>query len=61
MGLASQSEIDQAVMQAKKDLTIEEVKEAVRRCSYGGKSVGMSLKGLGTELKGGVCLGKTNT
>lgn len=62
MGLASQSEIDKAVMQAKKDVSVEQIKDAVRKCSCGGKSIGMKLKGIETDLKGGEMIyGKTNT
>lgn len=45
MGLATQSEIDKAVIEAKKKLRDEEIMEVLKGCSYGGKPVDMSLKG----------------
>jgi hypothetical protein len=45
MGLATQSEIDKAVIEAKKKLRDEEIMEVLKGCSYGGKPVDMSMKG----------------
>lgn len=53
MGLATQSEIDKAVIEAKKKLRDEEIMEVLKGCSYGGKPVTM-------DLKGGVTFGKTD-
>lgn len=52
----NQKEIDDMVKDAKKILTVEEIKDAVKRCSYGGKAIGMSLKEVGEIING-----KTNT
>lgn len=47
-------EIDELVKQAKKELTLEQIKQAIRDNTYGGKPVTM-------EMRGGVDLGsKTN-
>lgn len=44
MGLASQQEIDNAVINAKKNLCDEEIMDVLKGCSYGGKAVNMDLK-----------------
>lgn len=45
MPLAKQSEIEKAVIEAKKKLRDDEIMEVLKKCSYGGKLVDMSLKG----------------
>lgn len=45
MGLASQNEIDKAVIKAKQKLRDDEIIETLKKCSYGGKPVTMDLKG----------------
>ena len=45
MGLATQSEIDKAVIAAKKKLRDDEIMDVLKKCSYGGKPVTMDLKG----------------
>ena len=52
--MLSQEEMDKVVLEAKKSMTVEEMKDAIKRCSYGGKPVNMSLKG------GDMINGKTN-
>jgi len=37
--MLSQSEMDKAVMEAKKSLSDEQIKDAIKRCSYGGPMV----------------------
>lgn len=44
MGLATQSEIDKAVIAAKKKLRDDEIMDVLKKCSYGGKPVTMDLK-----------------
>jgi len=53
--MLTQSEMDKAVLEAKKSLSDEQIKDALRKCSYGGKPVTMDLKG------GDMRNGKTNT
>jgi hypothetical protein len=48
-------DIDELVKQAKKELTLEQIKQAIRDNTYGGKPIDMSMKG------GGMVIGKTNT
>ena len=43
--MLSQSEMDKMVLEAKKSLSDEQIKDAIRKCSYGGRPVDMSLKG----------------
>lgn len=38
-------DLEKAVMQAKKTLSEEEIKDALEKCSYGGKPIDMSMKG----------------
>jgi len=49
--MLEQSEMDKAVLEAKKSLSDEQIKGAIRKCSYGGKPVDMKLKG-GVTLEG---------
>ena len=56
MGLATQSEIDKAVIEAKKKLRDDEIMDVLKKCSYGGKPISMDLRE-GGDLK----YGKTNT
>ncbi len=37
--------LEELIIQAKKSLTEEEIKDVIKNCSYGGKPVNMSLKG----------------
>lgn len=55
MSFVSSKDIEDAIVRAKKELTTEEIKDALRKCSYGGKPIDMSMKG------GGIVIGKTNT
>ncbi len=50
--MLSQSEMDKAVLDAKKSLSDEQIKDAIKRCSYGGKPVNMvmELKKRGEKL-----------
>jgi hypothetical protein len=50
MGLATQSEIDKAVIEAKKKLRDDEIMDVLKKCSYGGKPVTMDLK-VGEKLE----------
>jgi hypothetical protein len=52
--MLEQSEMDKIVLDAKKQLNDEQIKEAMRKCSYGGKPITMDLKG------GDMRYGKTN-
>ena len=61
MGLATQSEIDKAVIEAKKKLRDDEIMDVLKKCSYGGKPVKpLDCRGITMEMKGGVALGKTD-
>lgn len=43
--MLTDKEMDEIVLRAKKSMTDEQIKDAVRRCSYGGKEyVDMSLR-----------------
>jgi len=44
--MLSQSEMDKAVIEAKKSLSDEQIKDAVRKCSYGGNPVDMAQGGI---------------
>lgn len=58
--MLSQEEMDKVVLEAKKSLSEEQMKDALRKCSYGGIGIGtLDCKGIMIE-KGGVPLGKTN-
>lgn len=51
--MLTQEEMDKIVRDAKKDLTTEQIKNALRKCSYGGPvPVDMGLKG-GDSFEGG--------
>lgn len=39
--MLTQDEMDKAVLEAKKSLSDEQIKEAIKRCSYGGSPVSM--------------------
>jgi len=52
--MLSQKEMDEVLRQAKKSLTEEELKETLKKCSYGGEPINMSMKG-------GDLIGKANT
>ena len=64
MGLATQSEIDKAVIEAKKKLRDDEIMDVLRKCSYGGpitsKSRYKRLDCQGLIMKGGEVIGKTD-
>ena len=54
--MLEQSEMDKIVLDAKKQLSDEQIKDVIRKCSYGGKPVNMVM-----TLKGGEFIdGKTN-
>ena len=55
MPLATQSEIDKAVIEAKKKLRDDEIMDVLKGCSYGGKPITMDLR------EGGVALGKADS
>lgn len=50
--MLTQEEMDKIVRDAKKDLTTEQIKDALRKCSYGGP--------VDMKLKGGISLGKAD-
>lgn len=53
--MLTKKEMDKAILEAKKSLSDEQMKDALRKYSYGGKPADMSLK------KGGEIInGKTN-
>ena len=63
--MLNQDELDKLVIEAKKQLTAEQIKEAIRKTSYGGRAIGIDLKRpldcMGISLKGGENIyGKTN-
>jgi len=59
--MLSQKEMDKAVLEAKKSLSDEQIKDAIKRCSYGGSIVNRPLDCQGIMIeKGGMTLGKTN-
>lgn len=60
--MLSQSEMEEMVIKAKQSLTDEQIKDVIRRCSYGGSMVMRPpLDCQGITLKGGeVINGKTN-
>jgi len=39
--MLNQSEMDKVVLEAKKSLSDEQIKDVIKRCSYGGKPVNM--------------------
>lgn len=60
--MLTEDEMDRIVLEAKKSLSEEQIKDAVRRCSYGGSvSKPLDCMGVTMEMKGGACFGKTNT
>ena len=67
--MLEQSEMDKVVLEAKKSLSDNQIKDALRKCSYGGSPVNMvmttrvasPLDCQGIIMKGGdVINGKTN-
>jgi len=58
--MLNQSEMDKLVLEAKKSLSDEQIKDAVKRCSYGGSIVNRPLNCQGIIMKGGEIIGKTN-
>lgn|GEM_PF-2253507 len=59
--MLSQSETDKVVLEAKKSLSDEQIKDAVRKCSYGGCMVERPLNCQGISMRGGeIRYGKTN-
>ncbi len=63
--MLTQSEMDKLVMEAKKSLSDEQIKDAIKRCSYGGSPVDMCITtgciDARLVMKGGdICNGKTN-
>jgi len=42
--MLNQSEMDKAVLEAKKSLSDEQIKDAIRKCSYGGSPVSVDSK-----------------
>jgi len=60
--MLNQSEMDKAVLETKKSLSDEQIKDAIKRCSYGGPMVSRPLDCQGIMMKGGETLyGKTNS
>jgi len=66
--MLSQSDMDKAVLEAKKSLSDEQIKDAVRKCSYGGNPATMQTIGgyvtdpeIYQKMRGGEIInGKTN-
>jgi len=58
--MLTQSEMDKAVLEAKKSLSDEQIKDAIRKCSYGGSIVNRPLDCQGINMRGGEIIGKTN-
>ena len=58
--MLTQSEMDKLVLEAKKSLSDEQIKDAIRKCSYGGSIVNRPLDCHGINMKGGMTLGKAN-
>lgn len=59
--MLDQTEMDKVVMEAKKSLSDEQIKDAIKRCSYGGPMVNRPLDCQGIIMKGGETInGKTN-
>ena len=49
--MLTQKEMEEVLKQAKKTLSEEELKETLKKCSYGGEPVNMSMRG-GEEFEG---------
>jgi len=63
--MLNQSDMDKVVLEAKKSLSDEQIKEAIRKCSYGGSMVICGDNSTESVLpnrfmKGGDSFGKTN-
>ncbi len=60
--MLTQSEMDKVVLEAKKSLTEEQIKDAIRKCSYGGPITSKSeYKRMVIQKGGDMIYGKTNT
>jgi hypothetical protein len=53
-------DIDQLVCEAKKSLTVDEIKEAIRKCTCGGPITQSQYKRMVAQIGGDMQYGKTN-